>query len=108
MIREEPNSVGVLSACLFCGMSVLSIAGWTYLFLNETYPNLSPVGVALAIGLGIGLAPLWLMSAVYVAVLVLSRQWKARPVWIGACVVAGLTGGLVTLVGWAMYLGPAV
>lgn len=108
MTRDETDHSGVLGACLFCGLSVLSIGGWTYMFLNESYPNLSRLGETLAIALGIGLAPVWIMAAMFVTVLVVNRQWKPRPAWIVACLLTGIAGGLATFMGWAVYLGPAV
>ena len=108
MGRDDSAIQNVLGGVLFCALSLGAAVGWGYLFATEQYPNLSRLGELLVIGLGLALAPVWVLAGTWVAVTVVTRQWKAHPAWLAACLLTGLVGGLANLCGWATYLGPAV
>ena len=108
MARRKTSIEDRLGIGLFCGLSLLAVVGWGYMFLNESYPNLTKLGEALAIGLGIGLAPMWLFAGTYLLVKLLDRQCRPHPIWIVLCLMVGAIGGIANLMGWAAYLGPAV
>jgi uncharacterized membrane protein YciS (DUF1049 family) len=108
MARRESSIESLLAVALFCGLSLLSVVGWGYMFMTEEYPNLSRTGEMIAIGFGLGVAPMWLLGGTYLLVKLLDRQTRPHPVWILVCVFFGAMGGLANLMGWAAYLGPAV
>ena len=108
MVRRKTSIEDLLAVALFGGLSLLSVAGWGYMFLKEEYPHLSKLGEMITIGFGLGLAPMWLLAGAYLLVKLLDRQWRPHPLWIVLCLLFGAMGGLANFMGWAAYLGPAV
>jgi hypothetical protein len=108
MSRDQSSRLTSIAALIFCGTSLLAGAGWSYVFLTETYPHLSRLGIVLTLGLGIGLAPAWLAAGIIFTVLIMVRQVWYRPIWIAVFLLAWVIGGLFTSLGWAYYLGQGV
>jgi hypothetical protein len=108
MSHDQSRRLTSLAALVFFGTSLVAVAGWSYIFLTETYPNLSGLGVFLAIGLGIGMAPAWMATGtIFTALIMVRREWT-RPTWIAVFFFAWVVGGVFTLLGWAYYLGQGV
>lgn len=108
MARPKSSIENLLAVALFCGLSLLSVIGWGYMFFTEEYPNLSKMGETIAIGFGLGVAPMWLLGGTYLLIKLIDRQWRPHLAWILLCLFFGAIGGLANLMGWAAYLGPAV
>jgi hypothetical protein len=88
-------------------LTALAVGIWIYVFLTETYPDLSSVGVLLLAALFYLVAPTWVLAGIVALPI---RYWEASRIrrtdwamWFGT----GVVGCLAYLIGFIFYIAPA-